>query len=121
MYNLGGSGSLQTDNWYDGRGNLIKNESPSGLVSKVFYDGAGSITDKYFTDGGGDTSNQLDATDVDRDIVIEHQHFELDDDGNVLLEQLEPRQPDDSMRTSYIEHWYDQANRLTDRAVIGAM
>src|SRR5690606_2096722 len=34
---------LTSDIWYDKRGQVIKQQSPGGPVSKTFYDGAGRI------------------------------------------------------------------------------
>src|SRR5258705_379487 len=48
--------SLNTNSWYNHRGEVIKVSQPGGLVSKAIYDGAGRATKSYTTDGGGDTS-----------------------------------------------------------------
>ena len=37
--------SLDTDIWYDRRGNAVKQEAPGGLVTKQDFDGAGRLVD----------------------------------------------------------------------------
>src|SRR5262249_48146264 len=48
------SSSLNTDRWFDHRGDQIKAAQPGGLVTKQSFDGAGRVTVIYTTDGGGD-------------------------------------------------------------------
>src|SRR5262249_43435269 len=43
--------SLNTNTWYDHRGNVIKVSRPGGQVTKTTYDGAGRPTFDYQTDG----------------------------------------------------------------------
>jgi YD repeat-containing protein len=114
--------SQKTAFWYDGRGNIIKQYAPGGLVSKTAYDGANRPTAQYFTDGGGDWS-WADAHDVDADIVVSQMEIQYDDNGNVVLLATRDRNHDANptatgplnaalARTSYIRHWYDAINRL---------
>jgi YD repeat-containing protein len=45
---------LQSDLWYDRRGNVIKTKEPTGSVSKANYDGPGRVLQVFASDGGGD-------------------------------------------------------------------
>ena len=65
---------LATEYWYDGRGNVEKMSAPGSLVTKSEYDGAGRLSIRYETDGGGDdptgsTETWADAGNVTDDIV----------------------------------------------------
>lgn len=125
------SDSLDTDTWYDKRGNVIKIAAPGGLVSKNSYDGAGRLITIYATDGGGD-SGFSDADDVTGDKVLEQTTSAYDDNGNVILVETKQRFHDETLtgslgddstgpkaRVSYQAFYYDDADRLTDAVDVG--
>jgi YD repeat-containing protein len=76
--------SLTTDTFYDHRGQVIKTESPGGLVQKQQYDGAGRVVKSFTSDGGGD-SGWSDADDVTGDKVLEQTETTYDANGNPIL------------------------------------
>jgi YD repeat-containing protein len=78
-----GSNTLYSETWYDSRGEVIKELSPGGLVSKMGYDGLGRTTVTYTSDGGGD-SGYSDASTVTGDTVLEQVEYTYDNDGNVI-------------------------------------
>jgi len=60
---------------YDGRGDLIKVQSPTGLVAKSQYDGVGRLVLAASTDGGSDTSC-ADAGNLTGDTVLEQIQYD---------------------------------------------
>ena len=76
--------STQTSNdWYDGRGDLIETLSPDGLATKSQYDGAGRLVMQAETDGGGGTSYAA-AGSLDGDVVFSQTEYVYDGDGNTI-------------------------------------
>ena len=123
--------SLDTLNWFDPRGPLIKNESPGGLVTKNGLDGAGRQATTYFTDGGGDSA-YADADDVAGDTVVEERHNQYDDASNVILVTSKLRFHDASgtgalgdassgvkARVSHNAFYHDDVNRLVAEVNVG--
>jgi RHS repeat-associated protein len=123
--------SLYTDKWYDSRGNVIKLASPSGIVDKEVYDGAGFNTVSYVTDGGGDSS-YADAENVTGDIVLLQTDNTFDNDGNIIETVTRQRFHDATgtgalgtpttgvpARVSYMGYYFDLGNRLTDTVDVG--
>ena len=126
--------SLNTFDWYDQNGNLIKALSPGGLVQKWAYDAANRQTTAYTTDGGGDgtplqTNSYQGAAGVAGNIVLEQVETQFDSDGNAIFTADRQRFHDDSpsatgalgtpttgnlARVYYSADYYDLANRLTD-------
>src|SRR5262249_37877501 len=78
------SNSLNTLVWYNRRGDVIKTSEPGGLGEKDSYDGAGRVTKKFTTDGGGD-STWADAGNVTGDEVLDQVENQYDADDNVIL------------------------------------
>ncbi len=130
---VGGIGTyaLDTNTWYDSRGNVIKTSEPGGLVQKMVYDGAGRVTTSYTTDGGGD-SGYSDASTVTGDAVLEQDETAYDASGNVLSTTTRERNHDDTgtgvlgttttgnhARVSYVAYYYDNADRSTAIADYG--
>jgi len=129
--------SLDTNTWYDKRGNVIKILHPTGLVSKLVYDGAGRMTTVSYTNGGSDpspgaSSNWASADDVTGDTVHQEIHYLYDSNSNVIQVTTKERKPDavgtaelgdiDSQpyaRVSFIGDYYDRVNRLVAHADIG--
>ena len=76
--------STQTSNdWYDGRGELIETLSPNGLATKSEYDGAGRLVLQAETNGGGGTSYAA-AGSLDGDVVFSQTQYVYDGDGNTI-------------------------------------
>ncbi|MBX9582001.1 MAG: hypothetical protein K2X87_16980 [Gemmataceae bacterium] len=126
-----GTGTLKTDAWYDGRGNVVKTAAPGGLVTKWAYDGAGRLAVMYTTDGGGD-SGYGDADDVTGDAVLEQVGTTYDASGNVLLTTTRERFHDETAtgvlgdtttapkaRVSYAATYYDLADRVIAAVDVG--
>ena len=125
--------ALTTDQWYDRRGYVIKTDGAGGLVTKSIIDGAGRLTKRYQTDGGGDSA-WSDADDVSGDIVLNQQEFTYDAAGNLILAVNRDRFHDNAStatgelgtpttgnkaRVSYQAFYYDAANRPTDSVNVG--
>jgi YD repeat-containing protein len=117
--------ALTTDQWYDRRGYVIKTAAAGGLVTKSVIDGAGRLTKRYQTDGGGDSA-WSDADDVSGDIVLNQQEFAYDGADNLILAVNRDRFHDNAStatgelgtpttgnkaRVSYQAFYYDTANR----------
>jgi RHS repeat-associated protein len=130
------SDRLTTNFWYDGRGNLIKSASPTGLFSKILYDGASRVTGKYLSyDSGANESNYSDADDVANDTVIEQNRFILDPGGRVVTDwtikrresysgtgELRMGNGTDPVADGFAivnVYWYDKADRLLTQANFG--
>jgi YD repeat-containing protein len=120
--------SLETNNWYNARGDSIKTRSPSGLFTKSFYDGAGRVM-KTFVSYDTDESTYPEADDVDGDTVISQTEYTRDPLGNVILETRWERKAGSTATgpftsTSdaeryYVASWYDILGRLVARADYG--
>jgi YD repeat-containing protein len=72
-----------TEDWYDGRGDLIETLSPAGLATKSQYDGAGRLVLQAQTDGGGGTSYAA-AGSLDGDVVFSQTECVYDGDGHTI-------------------------------------
>ncbi len=125
--------ALTTNTWYDRRGYAIKTAAPGGLVTKSTIDGAGRLSARYFTDGGGDSA-WSDADDVTGDIVLNQQDYTYDTAGNLIFVVNRDRFHDNGSgdtgvlgtpttgnkaRVSYQALYYDKANRVTDSVNVG--
>ncbi len=77
------STGLVTQDWYDQRGYLIKEQSSSGLVAKYSYDGVGRLISACDTNGGGDSS-WADAGNVNGDTVLDQDQYIYDANGNII-------------------------------------
>ena len=135
-----------TSYWYDGRGNVVATESPTGLWTKEVYDGADRLVETYQTDGAGyaaalatgdATAAQLyaAATGVAGDHVLSQTQYVYDGDGNVVETIESDRLPSDAdattgalagsgggtvpARVSYTVDYYDAADRLTGTLDLG--
>jgi RHS repeat-associated protein len=123
--------ALDTDVWYDRRGNAVKADAPGGLVTKQTFDGAGRLT---LTSLGEDKDDAAyaDAFDSSGDLVLEEEHSVYDDNGNLILTTIKQRHHDatgfgslgdtDSgvnARVSHNAFYYDDADRLTATANFG--
>ena len=135
-----------TSYWYDGRGNVVATESPTGLWTKDVYDGADRLVETYQTDGaayaaalatGDATAAQLyaAATGVAGDHVLSQTQYVYDGDGNVVETVESDRLPTDAdatagalagsgggtvpARVSYTVDYYDAAERLTGTLDLG--
>jgi len=118
------SDSLNTNTWYDARGQQIKISQPGGLVTKFAYDGVGRLLTTYQSDGGSD-SGYSDADDVTSDTVYEETWTQYDSNGNPVKTTVKQRFHDASgtgalqdrsnqpkARISYSGNYYDRADRL---------
>jgi len=127
-------GSLQTDRWYDGRGNLIKEYTPGSGVYKFQHDGAGRLVASYLTNGGSDvaagqTGTWDHADDLTGDRVIEQSTTIYDKGSRPVLHTTYERIDGTSPTTLALEPhnsfiqttaaWYDKADRLTATALFG--
>jgi RHS repeat-associated protein len=122
---------LNTNFWYDHRGNSIKTSAPGGLVTKTRYDGAGREAVTYQTDGYLD-STWADAKSVANNYVLSQTETGYDGNGNVIQVTRRERfhnetlpgaltdptggtmqNPTPKARVSYTANYYDVADRLT--------
>jgi len=130
------SNFLQTDSYYDLRGNPVATFAPGWTVNKTVYDGAGRPIHQYVTDGGA-TNNSgtplldwVHANSVTSDIVLSQADMTYDPAGN-LIQSITRERNDNatvlgdlsasptSARSYYTANWYDAANRLTDTVKAG--
>ena len=122
---------LESNFWYDARGNLIKASGPGGLVEKNAYDALGRVFKTYWSDGGGDTAYG-NADDVTGDYVLEQVEYGYDNNDNLILTTYKRHYHDDTVfgelgdddatpyaRVSYSANYYDLADRLTGVADVG--
>jgi RHS repeat-associated protein len=132
--------NLQTDTFYNHRGQSIALFSPGGQVQKSVYDGAGRVATQYTTDGGAVNNSNAQQKDwthagsVSSDVVLTQKENTFDADGSTILTITRDRFHDDSTasqgglgapssgihaRVSYVANYYDAANRQTDEVEIG--
>jgi RHS repeat-associated protein len=132
--------NLQTDTFYNHRGQSTAVFSPGGQVQKSVYDGGGRVTTQYTTDGGAVNNSNAQQKDwthagsVSSDVVLTQTENTLDADGNTILTTTRDRFHDDSTssegglgtptsgihaRVSYMASYFDAANRLTDSVNVG--
>jgi RHS repeat-associated protein len=124
---------LETDTWYDRRGNAIKVSQPGGQVTKDVFDAAGRQTTEYLTDGAGD-STWADASSVANNYVVQQTETQYDGDSNPLLVTTRQRFHDATAtgalttptsmsgpkaRVSYVASYYDAADRLVHQVDVG--
>ena len=123
--------SLETDTWFDHRGDVIKTTEPGGLTTKNAYDGAGRVTASYLVDAASDTG-WSNAGSVTGNAVFQETDYTLDVDGNITEATLRRRFHDQTgtgalgtpttgvlARDSYEGFYYDKANRLTATVDVG--
>jgi YD repeat-containing protein len=122
-------GAIETDKWYDLRGNVVEIATSGQPVQKMAYDGANRVSAQYTTDGSSGTS--WDAAQMPRgDIVLQQVQNSYDKNGNVIFVTSMQRfhnAPTDATgplsgslaRVSYVANWYDKINRLTQTVNFG--
>jgi RHS repeat-associated protein len=123
--------SLNTNNWYDHRGNLIKTSPPGGQVTKTAYDGAGRVIKTYTTDEVASPS-WTEAGTVANNNVLSQTETQYDAAGNVIFTRRRDRFHNETTlgalgtpataplaRVSYVASYYDSANRLTTQVDLG--
>jgi RHS repeat-associated protein len=123
--------SLETDIWYDHRGDIIKTTEPGGLTTKNAYDGAGRVTATYQVDASSDTG-WSNAGSVTGNAVLQETDYTLDADGNVTETTLRRRFDDQTgtgalgtptsgvlARVSFEGFYYDKAERLVATVDVG--
>ena len=143
----GAVGAAATTNyWYDGRGNVVAMEDPTGLWTKSVYDGAGRLVETYQTDGAAYLADvaagvtdaatlYAAATGVAADHVLSQTTYAYDGDGDVTETVESDRLPTDAdtlagglagdgvgtvpARVSYAADYYDADDRLTAEADFG--
>ena len=126
-----GSYTLQSNTWFDKRGQVVKSSAPGGLVQKVAYDGVGRTTASYTTDGGGDTA-WSDAFTVTGDTVLSQNEIIHDASGLALLTTNRQRFHDETgtgalgtpttgvkARVSYAANYYDAGDRPLHGVFVG--
>ncbi len=136
------SSTLDTNYWYDHRGNRIKTSVPGGQVTKTTYDGADRPTITYTTDGGydappGQTGNWSDAGNTLGDNVFTQVETTYDNNGNPTLVATRQRFHDNpptalgadgalkdpntlpKARVSFVASFYDAADRLVNQEDLG--
>ncbi len=120
--------TLDTNSWYDHRGNRIKTSVPGGQVTKTTYDGANRPTITYTTDGGydalpGQTGNQVETTydgNGNTTLVTTRQRFHDNPptaqgvDGALKDPNTVPK-----ARVSFVADFYDAADRLVNQEDLG--
>lgn len=128
--------SADTNFFYDGRGDVIATQGPTGLWTKDIYDGAGRIAAEYQTDGASGTTYAA-AASVAGDHVLTQTTYQYDGDGNLIFTSTADRFHNDSTaagqalgalgtpttgvgaRVSYQAFYYDAADRLIDAVDFG--
>ena len=78
-----GGNTLDTEYYYDSRGDLIETIQPNAPVVKDAYNGLGQLIAEYETDGAGGTSYSA-ASSVSSDTVLSQTEYSYDADGNVI-------------------------------------
>jgi YD repeat-containing protein len=125
------SSTLNTNAWYDHRGNLIKVSQPGGLVTKTQYDGVGRPIKAYTTDdiasptwadaGTVSANNVLSQVETTYDsnnnptFVVDRERFH----NETTLGALGNPTTAPLARVTYVAGYYDAANRLTDVVDVG--
>jgi RHS repeat-associated protein len=120
-----------TKGWFGIRGELVKTQSPNGLVEKTQYNGLGEPTAMYVTDGGGDTT-YADALTVTGDTVFQQIDPNFDADGRVIQVTARDRvfgelgtgtlgTPTTGVkaRVTYAGSYYDVGGRLLGEVDVG--
>jgi RHS repeat-associated protein len=123
--------SLNTNTWYDHRGNVIKTSPPGGVVTKAAYDGARRVVRTYTTDEVASPS-WTEAGTVANNNVLSQTEAQYDAAGNVLFTIRRDRFHNETTlgalgtpttaplaRVSYVAGYYDLANRLTTQVHLG--
>ena len=134
--------TLTSYTWYDHRGNVMTNQSPGGLTTKIAYDGADRQIIEYATDGGqtnagaGTVQSWSNAASVSNDIVLSQIEAQYDGSSNVIelttrqrfhndatngagLGSLRDPANDPKARASYQVFYYDTADRKTASVDVG--
>jgi len=122
---------LNTNMWYDHRGDVIEESDPGGLVTKTQYDGAGREIEQFITDGASGTS-WANASSVASDNVLNQVDTQYDANGNVILTINRDRFHNETTlgalgnattaplaRVSYVAYYYDAADRPTATVDVG--
>ena len=117
--------STQTSNdWYNGRGDVIETLSANGLTTKSQYDGADRLVLEASTNGGGGTSYAAAGT-LNGDVVFSQTQYVYDGDGNTIETIQKTRLAGDSSAATgglgnattapmaQVTYGYDQFGRLT--------
>lgn len=138
---IGGSDSLDTWYWFDGRGNTIKSMQPGGLITKNVFNGAGWLTTSYLTDGVDDVDPETSGTlgsadDVSGDHVVQQTENTFDDNGNLIQVTTRHRipgqdtlegalgdpsssSPTPKARVYHVVSYYDSSDRLIRTVNVG--
>jgi RHS repeat-associated protein len=119
--------SLTSNTWFNHRGMQVKTLSPSGLISKTLYDGAGRATLSAMSIDAAETT-YADALTLTGDTVIQQSNT-LYDKARPVASLAFQRFGDDTSTTgplnggnSYRSEsvtWYDAAGRPTNSASLG--
>jgi RHS repeat-associated protein len=138
--NISGS-SLDTNTFYDHRGDVMAVAQPGGLWSKYVIDGAGRVIKQYSSDGGAlnvgtNAGTWSNAGNVTNDVVVQQVENTYDNNGNATLVTTRDRFHDAATngaglgdlrdpsnnpkaRVSFQAYYYDAANRTTDALDVG--
>jgi len=124
--------TLDTNTWYDHRGNVIASAPPGGLVTKTSYDGAERRTVVYQTDAYMDSTWSDASTVSTNNNVLTQTETTYDKNDNAILVTTRNRFDNETQggplgnptthpyaRVSYVANYYDPANRLTDTVNVG--
>jgi len=126
------SNTLDSNTWYDHRGNVIASAPPGGLVTKTTYDGAERPTVVYQTDAYMDSTWNDASTVSTNNNVLTQTETTYDKSDNAILVTTRDRFDNETQggplgnptmhpyaRVSYVANYYDAANRLTDTVNVG--
>ena len=98
-------GSLETDIYHDGRGDVVATAAPGGLVTTTAYDGARRVTLQQSGNAG--------AVAGTIGTVVQSTATQYDNDSNPIFATTSQLNPDGTtMRNTYVGNWYDPDNRL---------
>jgi RHS repeat-associated protein len=125
---------LQSDNWFDQRGNTIQSLLPNGPARQSSFDGAGRLI-RSVSLGNLPSGSWADAASLANSVVLEQQDSSYDANGNVILTSQRERFHDADptatgalstassgirARVSSSTAYYDAADRQTAAVNVGS-
>jgi RHS repeat-associated protein len=119
---------LTTNNWFNGRGMVVKTRDANGLFNKSAYDGAGRTKALYvsFDDADADASTVVNDTVIDQTVVVLNADSETIQQTRYQRTSTTAKLGDLSVswaagqsRRTFVAHWFDNGGRQTDRVDYG--
>ena len=125
---------LQTESWFDKRGNTIQSTRPNGPAMQMRTDGAGRQSNSYVL-GNVPSGSWADANSLSASVVLSQSSTSYDNNGNAILTEQRERFHDADpsatgalgsassgirARVSYGAAYFDAADRLTASVELGS-